>query len=446
MPQAPIRRLVAPLARFLQIESASGLVLLLCAALALVLANSPAAEAYHDFWHTRVAIQIGGFSFGGELGHFVINDVLMTIFFFVVGLEIKRELVAGELRDPRKAALPVIAALGGMIAPAAIYMALRFDRPGFRGWGVPTATDIAFVVGVMALLGRRVPIGLKITLLSLAIADDIGAVFIIAVFYAGKLYLTGLLLGALGLALIALLNQIGVRSVPVYTVVGAGVWLAFDASGVHPTIAGVILGLMTPSYEWVRRSALRLSIADLQAKFDSDSDEDVSVEDLQLLAFAARESVSPLERLEQALHGWSGFVIMPLFALANAGVKVDPALVFSGVGLAAALGLLVGKPLGIFVASYLSVRLGVARLPAGVNWGVLFGGGCLAGIGFTMSLFVAQLALGDQPELLAGAKIGTLAGSLSSAAVGSALLLLSLRRRSGGDPQARHPVVDSSVA
>lgn len=428
LPQPPIRRLVAPLARFLQIESASGLVLVVCAAVALILANSPAAEAYSHFWHTPVGVTIGGYTLGGELGHFFINDVLMTIFFFVVGLEIKRELVAGELRDPRKAALPVIAAVGGMIAPAAIYMSLQAGQPGFRGWGIPTATDIAFVVGIMALLGRRVPLGLKIMLLSLAIADDIGAVLVIAIFYAGKVYLAGLLAGALGLALVALLNQVGVRSIPVYTVVGMGVWVAFNESGVHPTIAGVILGLMTPSYEWVQRTALRMAVADLQAKLDGRVPQGVSVEDLRLMAFAARESLSPLERLEQALHQWSGFVIMPLFALANAGVAVDPSHIVSGVGQAAALGLFIGKPLGIVAVSYLAVRLGVARLPTGVNWWILLGGGCLAGIGFTMSLFVAGLAFPgpEQYDLLAAAKIGTLTGSVCSALTGTAILFLAL--------------------
>ncbi len=429
LPHAPIRRLVAPLARFLQIESASGLVLLVCAAGALFLANSSVAGAYQKFWHTHIGIEVGGFTLGGELGHFFINDVLMTIFFFVVGLEIKRELVAGELRDPRKAALPVIAAIGGMVAPAGIYMALQYGQPGFRGWGIPTATDIAFVVGITALLGRRVPLGLKIMLLSLAIADDIGAVIVIAVFYAGKLYLAGLLLGALGLAVVVIMNQVGVRSIPLYAVVGVGVWLAFYSSGVHPTIAGVILGMMTPSYEWVRRTALRLAIADLQAKLESDPGDDVSVEDLELLAFAARESLSPLERLEQALHVWSGFVIMPLFALANAGVEIDLPRIASGVGLAAALGLFLGKPLGVMLLSFIAVRLGVAKLPSGVNWWAMLGGGFLAGIGFTMSLFVAGLALGGSPELLAAGKIGTLAGSLCSAAVGTTILLVVLRKR-----------------
>jgi NhaA family Na+:H+ antiporter len=428
LPVAPVHRLVDPLVRFLQIESASGLVLLACTVLALVLANSPAADSYHRFWETHVALEVGGVSLGGELEHFVVNDVLMTLFFFVVGLEIKRELVAGELRDARKAALPVVAALGGMLVPAGIYMALQAGEPGFRGWGIPMATDIAFVVGILAVLGPRVPLGLKIMLLSLAIADDIGAVVVIAVFYSTDPNLFMLLLAAAGLSLTAILNQIGARSVPVYVIVGAGVWLALYKSGGHPTIAGVLLGLMTPSAEWVGRTALRLSITDLQAKI-ADPDEDVSVEDLDLLAFAAKESVSPLERLEHLLHPWAGFLVMPLFALANAGVRIDTGELTHPVALAVALGLLVGKPVGVLLFSYAAVRAGIGKLPEGVSWGVLAGGGCLAGIGFTMSLFVAGLALGGDARMLAAGKIGTLTGSVCSAVVGTAVLLFVLRNR-----------------
>jgi NhaA family Na+:H+ antiporter len=412
----------------LRIESASGLVLLACACFALIMANTRAADAFHKLWHTPIWVEIGSFRIGGEIGHFFINDVLMTVFFFVVGLEIKREMIAGELRDARKAVLPVIAALGGMLVPAVIYMTLQAGQPGFWGWGIPMATDIAFVVGIMSLLGPRVPIGLKILLLSLAIADDIGAVVVIAVFYAGDLQLFLLLLGAAGLALTAILTEVGVRSTPVYVFVGAGVWLAFYKSGVHPTIAGVILGLMTPAGEWVTRTALRLAITDLQAKLANDPHEETAVEDLELLSFAARESVSPLERLEHTLHPWVGFVIMPLFALANAGIHIDVREITNPVTVAAALGLFLGKPIGVMLFSFIAVQFGFAKLPQGVGWGLLLGGGCLAGIGFTMSLFVADLAFGGDERLLAAGKIGTLAGSVLSAIVGVAVLLVVLRK------------------
>jgi NhaA family Na+:H+ antiporter len=431
LPVPRIWRFTRPLARFLRIESASGAVLVGCTALALAAANSPAAGAYHALWHTPVHLEIGPLKLGGELGHFVVSDVLMTVFFFVVGLEIKRELVAGELRDARKAALPVAAALGGMLVPAGIYVALQarhVGEPPFRGWGVPMATDIAFVVGTMAVLGKRVPFGLKIMLLSLAIADDIGAVVVIAAFYSTGLDGFALLLAAAGFALVRILNEVGVRSVPVYLVVGVLIWVAVHRSGVHPTVAGVALGLLTPSEVWVGRDALRLSITDLQAQLASGPG-DVLVEDLDLLAFAARESVSPLERLEHALHPWVGFAIMPLFALANAGVHVEPSALAEPVAVAVAAALFLGKPAGVVLFSFLAVRLGLAKLPHGVSWAALAGGGFLAGIGFTMSLFVAGLAFGGDERLLAEAKLGILLGSLLSATVGTAVLVSALRAR-----------------
>jgi NhaA family Na+:H+ antiporter len=433
LPVPPIRRLTRPVARFLRIESASGVVLLTCTVVALALANSSLAGAYAKFWHTPVSVTLGPYAIGGDLGHFVVNDVLMTAFFFVVGLEIKRELVAGELRDARKAALPVAAALGGMIVPAAIYMALQakqFGAPPFRGWGVPMATDIAFVVGIMALFGPRLPFGLKIMLLSLAIADDIGAVVVIAAFYSTGLNWTMLALAAAGFALVYALNRAGVRAITIYVFAGAGIWLAVYKSGVHPTVAGVMLGLLTPPREWVHREALRLSLVDLVARIeDTNSDPDAS--ELQMMAFAAKESVSPLERLETGLHPWVGFVIMPLFALANAGVQIDTSAITESVSVATALALFLGKPVGIVLFSALAVRLGVAELPQGVTWPMLLGGGFLAGIGFTMSLFVAGLAFpeAEHPRLLTDAKLGILLGSLCSAVAGAALLLVTLRRR-----------------
>jgi NhaA family Na+:H+ antiporter len=431
LPIAPIGRLARPLARFLRIESASGIVLIACTAVALGLANSPAAAAYHAFWHTHVQLEVGGFKIGGGLAHFFVNDVLMTIFFFVVGLEIKRELVAGELRDARKAALPVAAALGGMLVPAAIYMALRadeFGQPAFRGWGVPMATDIAFVVGVMALLGKRVPFGLKIMLLSLAIADDIGSVIVIALFYSAGLNWAALGFVGLGFAAVLVLDRLGVRALPVYVLVGTAVWVAVYKSGVHPTVAGVALGLLTPAREWVGREALRLSLLDVAARIE-DVDDDPNAGELDLLAFAARESVSPLERLEIGLHPWVGFGIMPLFALANAGVHLDPQGIAEPVAQAVAVALFVGKPAGVVLFSFLAVRVGVAKLPEGVSWLTLLGGGLLAGIGFTMSLFVAGLAFEEYPKLHTDAKLGVLVGSLASALAGAGLLLLTLRTK-----------------
>ena len=428
LPKAPVRKLTRPLARFLKIESAGGLVLITCTIVALVLANSSAADAFHRFWHAPLLLQIGTFTLGGELGHFFVNDVLMTIFFFVVGLEIKREMVAGELREWQKAALPVVAALGGMVVPAGIYMALRWGEPDFRGWGVPMATDIAFVVGVMALLGKRVPFGLKIMLLSLAIADDIGAVLVIAVFYSGGLDFWAVGLAAGGFAAVVALRNLGVRSQLAYVTIGLVTWTAMYKSGVHPTVAGVLIGLLTPSEAWVSREALRLALADVAARLGEEKAGEVSAEELQVLAFASRESVSPLERMEHLLHPWVSFVIMPLFALANAGVHLEPRLLGEPIAVAVALALFLGKPIGVVLFSWLAVRAKVAQLPTGVNWGMLAGGGCLAGIGFTMSLFVANLAF-ESEEHLMDAKIGILSGSVCSAIVGATVLILMGRKR-----------------
>jgi NhaA family Na+:H+ antiporter len=425
LPNPPIQRLARPLARFLHIESLGGIVLFVCAVVAMIVANSSAAPWWDKLWHTHVAIEIGTLKLGGDLGHFLINDVLMTIFFFVVGLEIKRELVTGELREPRKAALPVVAALGGMLVPAGLYFALMHGKPGERGWGVPMATDIAFVVGVLALFGSRVPIGLKIMLLSLAIADDIGAVVVIAAFYNTGLDFAALGIGLLGLLAVVGLRFAGVRSIPIYALFGVGIWIAVHKSGVHPTVAGVALGLLTPSRTWVKRETLRLAMIDLAEELEEEGTADVASEDLRLLAFAARESLSPLERLELHLHPWVGFVIMPLFALANAGVAVNTGAMADPIAIAVALGLFLGKPLGVMLFAWLAVKAGVASLPHGVSWGAMLGAGALAGIGFTMSLFVA--GLGFEPDQLAAGKVGVLVGSVASAIAGSALLLATLR-------------------
>jgi NhaA family Na+:H+ antiporter len=354
----------------------------------------------------------------------------MTIFFFVVGLEIKRELVAGELSDPKKAALPVMAALGGMVAPATIYLLLQHGEPGEPGWGIPMATDIAFVVGFLALLGSRAPLGLKILLLSLAIADDIGAVLVIAIFYSTQVSFAALGLAALGFAAVYGLNQIGVRSIAVYVLIGAAIWVAFLKSGVHPTVSGVLLGLMTPANAWVGRSTLYSVMADNLQRLVGDED-DARHETFGQVGAAAREAVSPLERLEAALHPWVAFVIMPVFALANAGVRIEPSAFGHPVALAVAAGLFLGKPLGILLFSWTAVRTGIATLPSGVTWKVMLGAGCLAGIGFTMSLFIAGLALDE--TLLSAGKIGTLTGSAVSALAGMVLLSAFLPKRNSAD-------------
>lgn len=442
-PRPLIERLVQPLARFLHVEAVGGLVLLACTVGALVLANSSRAASFAELWETRVGFTVGGFTLYKPLLLWI-NDGLMTIFFFLVGLEIKREFVFGELRDPRKAALPAAAALGGMVVPATLYLALQWGQPGERGWGVPMGTDIAFVVGFLALLGPRVPHGLKILLLTLAITDDIGAMLVIAVAYTADLAPVFLVPAATGFGLICLCNRVGVRPMPVYVILGAAIWLGFLKSGVHPTVAGVLLGLLTPAYPWfTERSLVKVAESVGQRlRQDQEAEEEMAhhEEAVQLLTTTARETISPLDRLETALHPWVAFGIMPLFALANAGVGIELSALGNPVAIAVALGLVVGKPLGIVVFGCAAVQLGLARLPTGVNWKVLVGAGCLAGIGFTMSLFIAGLAL--QGDLLAAGKIGTLFGSAFSAALGAVLLLCFLgrkQRESAGEDGTAQP-------
>jgi NhaA family Na+:H+ antiporter len=425
VPEEPIDRLAKPLKRFLHVEAASGVVLLACTLVALGLAKSGASEWFLQLWKTRVSFSLGGFAMSHPLGHWI-NDGLMAIFFFVIGLEVKRELVLGELRELRQAALPIAAAVGGMVVPAGIYLLLQGHGAARSGWGIPMATDIAFVVGCMSVLGSRIPHGLRVLLLSLAIADDIGAILVIAVGYSASIDTTALALGFAGIALVWGMAHVGVRSFGMYTLVGVLVWLAFHASGVHATIAGVILGLMTPARSYINSSAFT-RIVERAADVLTGSDWDAAAHRSQKIrhfARAARETLSPLEYLEGLLHPWVGFLIMPVFALANAGVPLRAADLTDPVALAVAASLVIGKPVGIVVVSFLAVQVGLARLPAGVSWGVLTGGGLLAGIGFTMALFIGGLALSG-PSLDV-AKVGILGASVLSAALGITVLVILL--------------------
>lgn len=430
LPERAVERWWAPVQRFLHVEAASGMILLACTVAALILANSPWAEPFAAIWKIPVVVAIGGFRLDDTLGHLIINDGLMTVFFFVVGLEVKREIVAGELADRRKALLPVVGAAGGMVLPAAIYLAFQWGEPGQRGWAIPMATDIAFVVGFLALFGPRIPFGLKIFLLSLAIVDDLGAVLIIALVFTDSLAWNWLSVGVVGFIVTYLLNYIGVRQVGVYVVVGAFIWLAFLQAGVHPTVAGVLLGLLTPASAWVDESAFR-KVLDVVARSDGEvSDPAKQLARLSTLRFAAMEMVSPLHRLEVGLHPVVAFGIMPLFALANAGVPLQPSALTDPVAIAVAAGLAIGKPVGISIFCFLAVRLGVTALPAGVSWRMVVAGACLAGIGFTMALFLNGLAFHEEgmATLEAAGKIGTLTGSLISALLGAVLMAWAVSR------------------
>jgi NhaA family Na+:H+ antiporter len=422
LPEQPIHRLIGPLERFTHVEAAGGIVLLACTTLALVLANSPLSSGYLHVWETEVGFHVGGVRVSHSLHHWI-NDGLMALFFFVVGLEVKRELALGELRDPQRAALPIVAAVGGMLAPAAVYLALQAGTPAQRGWGIPMATDIAFVVGCMAVLGSRIPHGLRIMLLTLAIADDIGAILVIALGYSTGIHLMPLLIGAADLALLVILARLGVRSFGVYTLVALAVWFAFQESGVHATIAGVVLGLLTPARPHLTGDAFApfLEHASEPGHEDTAHERPATV---RALRQAARQTVSPLEYLESTLHPWVSFVIMPVFALANAGVTLHLASFTEPVALAVAAGLLVGKPVGIVLFSWIAVRARLAHLPDGIGWPALAGGGLLAGIGFTMALFIAGLALDG--TALEAAKVGIISGSAVSAAIGLAVLVRTL--------------------
>ncbi|MCA9250822.1 MAG: Na+/H+ antiporter NhaA [Phycisphaerales bacterium] len=328
------------------------------------------------------------------------------------------------MRDRRKLALPVVAAIGGALVPAAIYAVLQWGAAGQRGWAIPMATDIAFVVGCLALLGSRVPAGLKIFVLTVAIVDDIIAISVIAVFYSESIALGWVLAAAAGFGLTTLLNRLGVRSVTIYVFVGAGIWLCTLKSGVHPTIAGVLLGLLTPASAWLGSTTL-LEVIDGAANTLQHGAKPERSALLRQMRLASRETVSPLERLEVALHPWVGFVIIPIFALANAGVPIAVDAVVDPVAIAIAVGLVIGKPVGIVASAWLTIRLSWGALPAGVTWPALAGAGCLAGIGFTMSLFVASLGL--EGEILLTAKSGILTGSAISGILGFVILSIALR-------------------
>jgi NhaA family Na+:H+ antiporter len=422
------RRIVRPLQEFLATATASGTMLLLAAVIALAWANSPWGDAYERFWSTSAELRLGTWAIGDDLRHWV-NDGLMTLFFLVVGLEIKREFQTGELQDRRAAALPVVAAIGGMIVPALIYVALNAGGRGSSGWGIPMATDIAFALGVLVLAARHAPAGLKPFILTLAIVDYIGAILVIALFYAGGVTI-GFLAAAAGLCgLMLLLRRVGVRATPVFVGLGTLVWLATYESGVHPTIAGVVLGLLAPAESYQRPRAVS---AEARRTADQTMDDpeppDADAGQWLRLASLSREAVSPLARTEHALLPWTSFVIIPLFALANAGVRLGGeqigAASMSRVTLGVVLGLVIGKIVGISGAAALAVAARVARLPTGVRPAHLIGASAVAGIGFTVSLFMAELAF-DDGSLIAEAKVGILAASVLAGALGWLVLRLS---------------------
>ncbi len=419
-PQSVSSRII----NMLKSDALGGILLMVFTVIALIWANSPFRESYHHLWHIPLALEVGSFKFEIHLLHFI-NDALMAVFFYMVGLEIKREFVAGELSSGRKAALPALGALGGMLFPALIYLAVVSfsDTEGIRqGWGVPMATDIAFSLGIISLLGKRIPLALKVFLVALAIVDDLGAILVIAIFYTAEINIAYLLMGLGLLALLFLLERLNFRTISVYHLVGVVIWYFFYESGVHATIAGVLLALVTPMRRELGLRAFLQKMRKLECDENHDHEGDLlssrQNEKVQMIKKQIKRLESPLQRLEHDLHVTVNYFIMPVFALANAGVTFGGGSGgFTTVTLAVALGLMVGKPLGITLLAWLGTKAGWAELPPGLTWRNIFGVALVAGIGFTMAIFVATLAFSDV-NLLNQAKSGIFLGSILAGIAG----------------------------
>lgn len=423
LPREPVDRFMRPLRRFLRIESAAGMILLVATVIALVVANSRFSAPVSSFWETPVGLRFGGFEFSRSLRHWI-NDALMTLFFFVVALELKRELLAGSVR---KALFPLAGAVGGMLVPPLLYLALLHGTPMARGWGTTMTTDTAFVLGGLALLGTRVPLSLRLFLLSLAIFDDVGAIVVVAIAYGEQLSWPALLI-ALGIvAAVLVAGRAGVRGSFPYLFAGAALWLAIDASGLHPSLAGVLLGVLTPARQWISGTRLRRIFERVSLHATEAHQRDAGERaDLRTAAVAAHEAVSPVERLEFRIHPWSAFFIMPVFALANAGVWLAWERLADPVSVAIAVALVVGKPAGVLGLCWLSERTGLATRPADLSWPVIAAAAILTGIGFTMSIFIAGLAF--DAATFDAAKVGILVAAVVSAVVGLGLLFVATRR------------------
>jgi len=425
-------QILRPAQQFFDKEASSSILLISATAIALIWVNSSIGETYHSFWHTQISFTFGHFHISKTLLHWV-NDGLMSLFFFTVGLEIKREILVGELATPKKALLPVIAALGGMIVPGLIYAALNVGLPTIHGWGIPVATDIAFALGAVAVFGRKLPVGLRIFLAAFAIADDLGAVVIIAIFYTKEIVWSNLIISLFFIFGLAAANFFWIRQTLIYAILGLAVWFFVLGSGVHPTIAGVIVSFFVPARGRYDTDNFLQNIKKITEKFECEEQScgysillnQEHMYAVQALELACHDVETPLQRLMHALHPWVAFLILPLFAMGNTGL-IFRGIVFSEavsnpVILGIIFGLVVGKPIGILLFSYLSVKTGIASLPQEVRWSHIFGGAMLGGIGFTMSLFLSELSFSD-PHIIDYARIAILAGSILSALFGMSYL------------------------
>ena len=435
--EPPIDRLLVPVQRFMHQEAAGGILLLIAAVAALAIANSPLNHAFHEIWETHFIVGLQDFRYDKTFHHWI-NDGLMAVFFFVVGLEIKRSLVLGELASVRRAALPIFAAAGGMVVPAALYIFLNGSGEASRGWGIPMATDIAFSLGVLALLGSRAPLSLKVFLTAFAIVDDIGAIAVIAVFYTESISWANLGIGMGLLLFMVMMNVSGITNTLVYFIVSVLVWIAFFESGIHATISGVLIAMTIPlkvqidTQQFVRRGRTLMDIFEdegpntaRRGHFALTTVRQRGV--LEELEEASKEVESPLQRLEHILHPWVAFAIIPVFALANAGVSLGDVGVdglTSTVTLGILLGLVVGKPAGIVLFSWLAVRLGIASIPRDIGWTQIVGASLLGGIGFTMSIFITGLAFMDE-SLIAQSKLAILIASLAAGGLGFLIIRFS---------------------
>lgn len=419
--------LIRPFLRFLKTQNTGSKLLLLATLMALLLANSPYQDLYQQFWSVPISISVGDMTLSGSLQHWI-NDGLMVIFFLVIGLEIKREVLVGELAGWQKAGLPIIAAVGGMLVPALIYAIVNAGGSGAPGWGIPMATDIAFALGCLMILGDRIPTSLKVFLLAMAIVDDLGAIIVIALFYTAEIHLSYLLLAIAVTAILIGLNILHVRKLSTYVILGIILWLAFDHSGIHSTLAGVLLAMTIPARSLYKPKEFLFETKNIIKNFPEQDEEFnlMCVDEGQRSALKSLEEAvgkldTMLQRLEDTLHPFSALFIIPLFAFANAGVNFGQnafqMLSGSSITLGIILGLLLGKQLGIMVFSLAAVKLGIASLPPGVNWKGIYGLSCLAGIGFTMSLFITNLSF-TSAGMVQEAKIGILSASLLAAIMG----------------------------
>ncbi|WP_183557161.1 Na+/H+ antiporter NhaA [Mucilaginibacter sp. SP1R1] len=425
---SPIDKLTAPVNKFIHQEHTSGIVLFVAVLIAIIWVNSPLQYLYHHLWDIKFSLGFGSYVLNHSL-HLWINDGLMAVFFFVIGLELKREFMAGELSSVKKASLPMVAAFGGMLVPAIIYFFINKGTASEHGWGIPMATDIAFALALLSVAGKHIPSSVKVFLSALAVADDLGAVLVIALFYSSHIALVPLTIGIWLLVILLIGNKIGIRNITFYLIIGFAVWVAFLLSGVHATIAGVLVAFTIPARTRINEKSYAESLRKLLLDFENAIPNNSTLttpeqhDTIEQIKKLSTDAETPLQKVEFALHPWVAFVVMPLFALANAGIVIGTnffSSLVNPVSMGVAIGLLAGKFIGVLLATWLMVKFG-AQLPAKSTWKQIIGVALLAGVGFTMSLFISSLAF-SQPQMVDQAKYGILLASLLAGLLGVMVL------------------------